>query len=196
MALEFSARPRLARAYPYAVDNNERVSVSIRPAVPADFDRIEVIENEADQLLVEVLQPEHWHPAPTGASRAADPGFLLVAEAQDGVLIGFVHVLEINGHAHLEQLSVAPEHGRRGYGRMLVDAAKDETRRRGHSRLTLRTFADVPWNGPFYARIGFVEEEASTSFHQTLIETESRIGLDRYGRRIQMGAVLSASAQR
>lgn len=167
-----------------------RVSVSLRPAVPADFDRIEAIENEADQLLGEWLGLEQGDPAPAGASRAADPGFLLVAENHDGVLVGFVHVLEIDGHAHLEQVSVAPEHGRRGYGRLLVEAAKDGAQRRGYSRITLRTFADVPWNAPFYARVGFVEEEAGTPFHRRLIETETRLGLDQYGRRIQMAARL------
>ncbi len=166
------------------------MTVRIRHARPADLDPLQAIEDEADELLVERLRPDRWEPAPSGASRAAEQGYLLVAEARPGTLVGFVHVLEVAGVAHLEQLSVRPQHGRRGHGRLLVEAAKDEARRRGHARLTLRTYADVPWNAPFYARVGFVEEEPATPFHHGLVETESRLGLDRYGRRVQMAADL------
>jgi GNAT superfamily N-acetyltransferase len=166
------------------------VSVHIRPAGPLDLKVIEAIENEADRLLIERLHPDRWEPAPAGASRASEHGYLLVAEVDPRTLVGFVHVLEAEGLAHLEQLSVLPEHGRRGYGRMLVGAAKDEARQRGYAWLTLRTYADVPWNAPFYARAGFVEEDAATPFHRRLIDTEVRLGLDRYGRRIQMATPL------
>ncbi|AJW77853.1 GNAT family N-acetyltransferase [Clavibacter michiganensis] len=166
----------------------------IRLATPADLDALQGIEDAADQLLVDLLRPEDWPPAPTGASRAAEPGFLLVAdEAADGsdaALVGFAHVLEVDGLAHLEQVAVPPEHGRRGHGRALVEASADEARRRGHRRITLRTFADVPWNAPSYARMGFAEEPPATPFHAALVETEARLGLDRLGRRIQMGREL------
>ncbi|WP_344228126.1 hypothetical protein [Microbacterium binotii] len=33
----------------------------IRPAVASDLPHLERIENEAGALLVELLQPEHWH---------------------------------------------------------------------------------------------------------------------------------------
>lgn len=169
------------------------MTVHIRSASERDFDRLESIENAADELLVDRLQPDAWHPAPTGESRAAMPGFVLVAElAETGELVGFVHVLEVDGVAHLEQLSVLPGHGRRGHGRALVDAAKATARERGHRRLTLRTYADVPWNAPFYAKAGFVEEEARSDFHRSLIDVEMRLDLERYGRRVQMGADLTS----
>ncbi len=90
----------------------------------------------------------------------------------------------------MEQLSVLPEHCRRGHGRALVEAAKNEARRRGYEWLSLRTYAEVPWNGPFYARAGFVETKPVSDFHKHLAEVEERLGLDRYGRRIQMTAAL------
>lgn len=99
-------------------------------------------------------------------------------------------MLEAAGVAHLEQLSVLPGYGRRGYGRRLIEAAKDESRRHGYRRMTLRTYADVPWDAPFYSRAGFVAEEAASEFHRALIDTEMRLGLDRYGRRVQMVADL------
>jgi len=170
------------------------VTTRIRLATAGDLDALQGIEDAADRLLVDLLAPEGWPGAPTGAVRAAEPGFLLVAEeTADGsekALVGFAHVLEVDGLAHLEQVAVPPEHGRRGHGRALVEAAAGEARRRGHRRITLRTFADVPWNAPSYARMGFAEEPPATPFHTALVETEARLGLDRLGRRIQMGREL------
>jgi len=168
----------------------------IRPAAARDLAALQGIEDRADRILVELLRPSTWWPAPTGAERAAEPGFLLVAEEEDadadGQLVGFAHVLEVDGLAHLEQVAVPPEHGRRGHGGALVEAAAAEARRRGHRRITLRTFADVPWNAPAYTRAGFVEEPPATPFHLRLVETEARLGLDLLGRRVQMGRALGS----
>jgi N-acetylglutamate synthase-like GNAT family acetyltransferase len=45
--------------------------------------------------------------------------------------------------------------GRRGIGRALLDHVAALARARGAPALTLTTFAEVPWNGPYYARLGF-----------------------------------------
>ncbi|MDR6198391.1 GNAT superfamily N-acetyltransferase [Microbacterium sp. SORGH_AS428] len=169
--------------------------VQIRPVVAADLPHLERIENEADALLVDLLQPDQWHPAPTDAERLASGGIILVAETEDGTVLGFVHVIEFDGGAHLEQVSVLPAFGGRGIGRALVEAAKDAARKSGYDRLTLRTFADVPWNAPFYASAGFAIEEAADDFHRELIDTEARLGLDRLGPRVQMGVDLRGSRQ-
>jgi GNAT superfamily N-acetyltransferase len=167
------------------------VPARIRFATAADYAAVESIENAADRLLIDWLLPEQWPPAPSGASRASEPGYVLVAEVTDtGTAVGFVHVIESDKIAHLEQLSVLPEYSRRGYGRMLIDAAKEEARKRRHNRLTLRTYADIPWNAPFYSRAGFAEEAPSTDFHRKLVHVEYSLELARYGRRVQMFAVL------
>jgi GNAT superfamily N-acetyltransferase len=59
--------------------------------------------------------------------------------------------------AHLEQLAVHPDHGRRGLGRALLRAGCAWAAGEGYDTLTLATYRDVPWNGPFYASEGFVE---------------------------------------
>jgi GNAT superfamily N-acetyltransferase len=163
----------------------------VRPARPQDLAHLEAIENAADSLLVDLLRPVRWDPAPTGDERAAMPGFVLVvSESIDGDAVGFVHVVEVDGHAHLEQLSVLPSHTRRGLGRALVDAAKAAAVQRGYQWMTLRTYADVPWNAPFYSTCGFVESQPDTEFLRQLVDTEKELGLDQYGRRIQMSSRL------
>ena len=155
----------------------------IRLLAPGELERLAEIENAADALFVERFGPQPWAPAGTRTDAA---GFILVAVATSGGTIGFAHVLEVDDIAHLEQLSVAPQHARRGHGRALLSAATAEARRRGYSRMTLRTFADIPWNGSFYSTAGFVETEPTTDFHEALVQTERELGLDRHGRRIQM----------
>lgn len=171
------------------------VATSIRPARADDVARLETIENEADRLLIDRFGPGSWFPAAPGATRTAQPGFLLIAaEEPGGDAVGFAHVLQVDGGAHLEQLSVLPAVGRRGHGRALVEAAMVEAARRGHDRVTLRTFADIPWNAPFYASCGFVETEPDTAFLLGLVHAETRMGLDRLGRRVQMTAPLPGVA--
>lgn len=58
---------------------------------------------------------------------------------------------------HLDEVDVEPSHGRRGLGTALVQAVCEWATASGFSMLTLTTFRAVPWNLPFYARLGFVE---------------------------------------
>jgi predicted DCC family thiol-disulfide oxidoreductase YuxK/GNAT superfamily N-acetyltransferase len=69
--------------------------------------------------------------------------------------LGFAVASVLEGGAHLEELDVVPEAGRRGIGARLVDTVSEWASSQGFSTITLSTFRDVPWNGPFYARRGF-----------------------------------------
>jgi GNAT superfamily N-acetyltransferase len=111
---------------------------------------------------------------------AQQRGHLWVARA-DGVPVGFAHIEVLEpGIAHLEEIDVHPEHGRRGLGRRLVSAVCRWGAANGYSWVTLSTFRDVPWNMPFYARLGFGEiprEEISPAL-LSVIDDETRRGLD------------------
>ena len=166
----------------------------VRAARSYDARALKAIEVAADTLLIDRFGAVDWPPPTDASERARLPGFVLLAESADDDVpptpVGFVHVLEIDGHAHLEQLSVLPSHGRRGIGRRLVDAALAEARRREHAVITLRTYADVPWNAPFYASCGFRETEPDSDFLRSLLVTEEALQLSAYGRRVQMTAAL------
>lgn len=170
---------------------------SIGFATVPDIAALQAIEQAADALFEGLLGPEPFgaDSASAGADRATMPGFLLVvAECEGGPAVGFVHVLEVSGTAHLEQLSVLPEQLRRGHGRALVEAAVAEASARGHDRLTLRTYADIPWNRPFYEACGFeVIAPINSLFHRGLVEVEEQLGLFRHGRRVLMARDLRLS---
>ena len=100
--------------------------------------------------LPEVLAP------PEALAAAIARGQLWVAAAvADGSPVGFAYADVIDGAVHLEELDVLPEWGRHGIGRTLVETVVDDARRRGLTAVTLTTFRDVPWNAPYYARLGF-----------------------------------------
>lgn len=67
----------------------------------------------------------------------------------------FCLVEVVDGTAHIGQISVHPDHARRGIGAALIDHLDEWARDRGLPELTLTTFRDVPWNAPYYARLGF-----------------------------------------
>jgi GNAT superfamily N-acetyltransferase len=93
------------------------------------------------------------------------PVAYLVAEPVDGAL-------------HVEQVSVHPAHARSGIGRALLDEVG------AAGPLTLTTFADVPWNAPYYARLGFrvLPESEWTPGLRAIRAREAAIGLDRWPR--------------
>jgi GNAT superfamily N-acetyltransferase len=70
--------------------------------------------------------------------------------------VGFVIVRPIDGDAYVEQLCVDPTHAHRRFGSALLDTATDWAELKGLSSLILSTFAKVPWNAPYYERLGFV----------------------------------------
>lgn len=82
---------------------------------------------------------------------------VLVATGPDDRPVGFAAARPVGAHLHLAELSVDPDHGRIGVGRALVEAVAGLARRRELAGVTLTTFRDVPFNAPFYARLGFVE---------------------------------------
>ncbi|MFD4629090.1 GNAT family N-acetyltransferase [Streptomyces sp. NPDC058284] len=85
---------------------------------------------------------------------------------------------------HIEQVSVYPRAARRGVGRALIEHAAVQARARGATALTLTTFADVPWNAPYYARIGFTplaDADLSPAL-RTVRAHEAELGLDRWPR--------------
>jgi GNAT superfamily N-acetyltransferase len=105
-------------------------------------------------------------------------GLVWVAE-DAGALTGFAACEVFEDALHVWELAVALEAQSRGAGRALMQAAIAEARRRGCPAVTLTTFRDVPWNAPFYARLGFVEiPEAAFNERLAFIrEREVKAGL-------------------
>lgn len=151
----------------------------LRHAAPADAALLPAVERAAAQLFrgTGLIDPDD----PSQA--AGHPLALLEARAQDGLLwlvdgpagpVAFALAEMHQGRLHLEELSVHPAHGRRGLGRALVRRVCHEARTRQALPLSLSTFRDIPWNAPFYARLGFKEipETALTTWQREIRRRE------------------------
>jgi GNAT superfamily N-acetyltransferase len=86
---------------------------------------------------------------------AQSEGLLWVALAPSGEPVGFAFAERLADGAHLDELDVHPDHGRRGVGALLVRRVCEWARSEGLPCVTLTTFTDIPWNATFYERLGF-----------------------------------------
>lgn len=104
--------------------------------------------------------------------------------------IGFAAARALDEALHLEEISVAATHTQRGLGRQLLEHVCNVAAQQGYAAITLTTFADVPWNAPFYARAGFrvlEEGELNGKLRVLLADEQSRwSGLKRVGMRLEL----------
>jgi GNAT superfamily N-acetyltransferase len=75
--------------------------------------------------------------------------------------VGFVVADVVDGCAHIDQVSVHPAHAHQRIGAALLDHVENWAARHGLPALTLITFRGVPWNAPYYERLGFHELTAA-----------------------------------
>ena len=135
-------------------------AAAIRPATQRDLAQVVGVELEAGQLFHAVGMSEvaGHEPAEADFRTAIEAERLWVAQLDEEV-VGFIMAEVLDGNAHVAQVSVAPRHGRNGIGRSLVVLVEAWGRHAGSPATTLTTFRDVPWNGPYYARLGYREME-------------------------------------
>ena len=168
---------------------------TIAIARPGDLPLLPAIELAAARLLVGHA-PESVLLGTTSddvLQEAQRQGHLWVALADD-LPVGFAHVTLLEpAVAHLQEIDVHPEHGRRGLGTRLVSAICEWAAGAGYRSITLTTFRDVAWNMPFYARLGFevIPLAQLSPALLSIVEGETRRGLDPT-RRVAMRRVLKS----
>lgn len=135
------------------------MSHSVRPARLADATLLPEIERSSGEAfrtipdLAWIADDEIGEPEFHEALIAAGTVWVAV-DGQDRP-VGFL-TAEVTGEAlHIWELAVAHEAQKHGLGRRLMEVAEAEARARGLAAETLTTFSDVPWNAPFYQRLGF-----------------------------------------
>jgi GNAT superfamily N-acetyltransferase len=136
----------------------EGVTITIRPAWPEDGGALREVERMAGERFRDVgLDGVADDEPPSLATYAgyATAGRAWVATDEAGTPIGYALVDIVDGCAHVEQISVRPDHQGAGVGRALLDRVRrwaTDTHRRA---ITLTSFTDVPWNRPLYEHLGF-----------------------------------------
>ncbi len=78
----------------------------------------------------------------------------LLAEAA-GQPIGFILTEPLDDALFIVEVAVHQDWQHQGIGRMLLKQVIEGAQQMGYPAVTLTTFREVPWNAPFYTRLGF-----------------------------------------
>ena len=138
---------------------NMRGMTLFREARATDFPALQRIEQSAGRAfasigMAAVAEDEPPSLETLGAVRRA--GHAWVAVDGDDRPLAYLLSALVDGALHIEQVSVAPASARRGIGAALIDVVASQAPSEV-AFLTLTTFRDVPWNAPYYLRLGFTE---------------------------------------
>lgn len=129
--------------------------VAVRPMRVEDEDVVVAVARAAGAMFADAgmeLPPDD----PRGMTAHAER--VLVAEdPAAGRVVGLAATGTVDGALHLEELAVDPAVGRRGVGSRLLEEVCGRALEEGLPAVTLTTFRDVAWNGPWYTRRGFRE---------------------------------------
>lgn len=132
----------------------------IRPYAADDAPSLLKVENRAAELF-----RAHGYPAIADNPLASVADFRSMIEGHDawivdhegGVPVGYAVAGLRGDFLHLRELSVDPAYGRRGLGTALVCTVVMAATEVRAQAVSLTTFRDVPFNAPFYEKLGFAE---------------------------------------
>ncbi len=158
------------------------MTVAIRRARLDDIPALAEIEVDAARRFREVGLDSVAQADPTDPAAVASfvrNGLAAVAVDSADRPVGFVLAAPLDAALHVHELCVTRAEGRRGVGAALLGEAEQFAIADGHRALTLSTFRDVPWNGPYYARLGFrpMEEPDWTPVLRMVRDRERAMGL-------------------
>ncbi|MDR6627509.1 GNAT family N-acetyltransferase [Caulobacter segnis] len=134
------------------------MTLAIRPALKREIDAIRDLERASSRRflgVMDALAVDDPTPADVLARRLGADG--LLAATIDGELAAFVMFRPLEDSHYIEQIDVNPRFQGRRIGAALIDAVAERAAAAGLARLTLSTFRDIPWNAPYYRRLGFLD---------------------------------------
>ncbi len=157
--------------------------MNIRRSQDKDIELLPDLERRAGAIFREVGMSDIADGDPTSAEEYREihlNGLLWVsADAQDQPA-GFLAAKILDGCAYIHEISVDPSHQGKKIGRTLIGQFCTWAAESGYPLVTLSTFAAVPWNGPYYAKLGFEEVDGHTlgTEHLAVRKAEISGGLD------------------
>lgn len=131
---------------------------SIRLARVTDIETLRAIERAAGQAFASIGYADVARHEPTRADDLRDAvtdGTLFVAVTPEDAPAGFLLCSPLDGGLYVRELAVHPDHAGHRLAVPLLQAAETLARQLDLSALTLTTFREVPWNAPYYLKLGF-----------------------------------------
>ncbi|MCR9176522.1 MAG: GNAT family N-acetyltransferase [Alphaproteobacteria bacterium] len=134
----------------------------IRLARPDDLPRLPEIDSMADSRFGATSYRDVLEAFPAVTvdhlTELQDQWRLWVAAAEQDRPVGFAMVsLDAPAILHLDLVAVDPSHAGHRLASRLIAGIDAFCAGRGLTKMTLTTFRDVPWNAPYYERLGFRE---------------------------------------
>jgi len=123
-------------------------------------------------------------------------GRLWVVEREGGPVAGLAIGERLDGEGYLAEICVHPDHAGRRLAARMIAAVEAWAAALGCRRLTLTTFRDVPWNRPYYERLGFkpLDEAAAGPELRAVRAKEKARGVDSHGARLCMVKTIGKGA--
>jgi predicted N-acetyltransferase YhbS len=137
-------------------------NLTFRVAVPHDAQAIRTIEFEAGQRFASVGMAGIADAPPMEldiVNRKIDAQQIVVAVAADGSCVGFVMFEPQPARFYIQELDVLSSHAGQRIGAALIEQVAHRARAQQITQLTLSTYREVPWNAPYYRRLGFRDIE-------------------------------------
>ncbi|WP_164016649.1 GNAT family N-acetyltransferase [Pyxidicoccus trucidator] len=155
---------------------------TLRRALPGELPSLPDVEHlaaqqfrhsphpDAAELPVQSLEQLHEH---------QQQGGVWVAVAKDGAIAAFAICKPVDGDLFIVETDVHPAHARQGLGAALFELLGQWAREEGYPALLLTTFGDVPWNAPYYERLGFriLRADEQGPGLRTIRAQETQLGL-------------------
>ncbi|MGD1878530.1 MAG: GNAT family N-acetyltransferase [Kiloniellaceae bacterium] len=163
----------------------------VRGARLTDVPRLAAVEVAAAARFADIGLPRIARGRPTSEAEyraAVAAGRLWVVEDAAETVVGLAIADRVDGEGYLAEIAVHPDHAGRRLAARMIKAVAAWAAEQGYRSLSLTTFRDVPWNRPYYLRLGFsVVEEAEAGPELRAIRAgERKRGLDKLSPRLCM----------
>ena len=168
----------------------ESDNIQIRDSATGDIEHLQMLEKSAGELFrgvpglewiaddATLSQSQHQHIIEAGLSFKA---LISTTRREDSVIAGFVCCELLPQKLHVLELSVGEQWQGRGIGRALMTHAINRARELRLSEVTLTTCREIPWNEPFYQKLGFetLDEDRLTTRLAGILDKEVELGFSR-----------------
>ncbi|MGF6963351.1 ribosomal protein S18 acetylase RimI-like enzyme [Paraburkholderia sp. WC7.3g] len=158
-------------------------AITFRFAAPHDAETIRAIEFEAGLRFVSVGMTGIADAPPMAreiVERKIQAREIIIALDEHAACAGFVMFEPQPARIYVQEIDVLTSHAGRRIGAALIDEVARIARMRQLTQLVLSTYRDVPWNAPYYRRLGFRDLDMSELDAALLARRDAHIarGLD------------------
>lgn len=160
-------------------------AITLRPTGLADVTYLPAIERSAARAFLQHPGLAYIAEGEAGISEEQHKNYVAIGTSWVAIQAeissapcGFLCAQAQGCALHIYEVSVAEHAQGRGIGKALVQHCCAEAKRRGYTNVTLTTFTTVPWNRPFYEKLGFsvLANTELPVFLRDILQTEEAHG--------------------